>query len=444
MQYRSKFSATRLRRQTLFAAVALLAACGSDGMQENESCPAPMACDIRDDVCQRSVLRTVLCLRGGDGELVTVRVVDEAQLIDEIAHTGESEATDRMAAHGIQQRALALFDLGRSATSQEELGAELLAKYDALYRSDSRSVLVIDRGQPLADDDAVTLLAHELVHALQDAEHRLSISDAQDFDEWLARTAIIEGEATLYEWLFNSWLHHEDPLALDWETFYFDWQREELQQALMDDDVLQLAMVRFPYAFGGALVTRQWIEGGRAGVEALLDSPPHTTREILFGHAPELAAEREQLRLHAVPVVHDASHSRTGTALGSWIAWVFAVRAGQSVGQGMQTAFGLVADVFSYQYDAEHDQVTAAWRVRMRSNEEVSNWPGLNDQAFQSWVDVNEPSEAFLLASDGSLLNEPWQLVWEPLTDNEDGGTGVPEHDAPSARRSGGSPSRTP
>ena len=153
------------------------------------------------------------------------------------------------------------------------LGEGVLGFYDD---TELRMVVVSDTG---LDATAKLTYAHEYTHALQDAAFSLDSLETDavgEDDRGLARTALIEGDATatMLAWAFAH-LSQEEIL--------------ELQQAPMPDmsgiPSWMVAQIDFPYTIGQAWVTQ--ISGGNplapdfTAVDAAFADPPDTTEQII-------------------------------------------------------------------------------------------------------------------------------------------------------------------
>lgn len=401
-----------------------LAGCG------DEECRGVSRCDLRERDCQRSVMKAVACTRGGDGvDLPVVSVISEDALIERFA-AGDGEDPEAQAQaeakYALWNRGLALLGLAPDGYDVDSARADAAAKVAAAYFQDRKDIVIVDRGMPLDDESAVELFAHEVVHALQDAELDLGAYEARwstSFDAALATTALIEGEAVHYQILAAVQLAGRSPDELDWEGLYEEWQDETLRDAGRDEAPVALAGARFPYAFGGSFVSRAWRARGRAAIDALFEHPPRTTREIMFPESEEdLEAARTELHDHAVPVLQEPFAEVSSTALGAWIARMFAARLGVPASERLQRAEDLAADVFSVQHDSDRDVVVAAWRLRMRERVATPSWSVPDEgQGSIAVFDDAASGERFLLAAEADLGSELQSLAWRaPAEDDAD------------------------
>lgn len=392
-----------------------------------EQCPKVSVCDLREHGCQRTTMKAVACLRGGSGDedLPPVSVISEQDLIERVSSYDDEDPQARaeaLARYALWNRGLALFQLGPAEYDVADVIADSAAETAAAYFPEDGDIVIIDRGEPLADEGAIEVFAHEIVHALQDRELDLT-SYGQDattsFDSDLAIEALIEGEAVHYQILAAVELAGRTPGELDWEGLYGDFRTDTLLDAEADEAPVALAGIRFPYAFGGAFVTQRWLARGRVGIDALFEDPPRTTSEVMFGSSAQLLEDaRDALHDRAVPELPAAFVEQEATALGSWIARIYAARAGVAESLRLEPARELGADAFSVHYDEASDSVLAAWRARMLDGAQAASWPDPGDAALVVQLDDSR-REATQLAAEGELPADAEQLAWRAPTEPE-------------------------
>jgi len=389
----------------------------------DEGCPAVSVCNVGELSCQQEVMEAVRCMRGGTAPLPPVSVVSEEQLLARIA--GDDEP-DEEAERAYEQwnRGLSLFRLAPPDYGSMDAQKATAAEYAAVYFSETKEIMIVDRGESLATPQAVETLAHEAVHALQDADYDLRALRKRwvtSTDSSLAIKALIEGEAVLYQLLVATALDGVDVGWVKWEDFFRRWRSSALEQADQDGAPVALAPVRFPYAFGGGFVMQHWLANGRAGVEALLAKPPLTTHEIMFGASKtDVTAEQSMLRDRGVPVLSNTSRQVGASSLGAWITRMFAARANVPIAQRLVAAQGLLGDVFSAHLDPTSGQVTAAWRTRMQEGFSPEIWPGASLPALRTWVELAD-RETYAVATEG-MLPEAGALTWRSPSQVDDDG----------------------
>ena len=130
--------------------------------------------------------------------------------------------------------------------SLDEVIEEYATEIAAAYLTETESVVIIDRGDPLDSQPAVATLAHELVHALQDRE--IGLEDFYDsvrpsLDGTLAARALVEGEATHYDLVVYAALDGAGPSAINWAGYYTNYQLEMLLNGYEDEAPLGLVPI---------------------------------------------------------------------------------------------------------------------------------------------------------------------------------------------------------
>ncbi|MDD9946086.1 MAG: hypothetical protein OXU20_33890 [Myxococcales bacterium] len=222
-----------LGRLSIMVTSAMLAACTDHGGPcAKHRFANGRACDIRDTSCQVQIFEAVRCVRGTEGTLPSVRVIDADTYRQELMPGPEadpdpdtSEETEAPTDHWSASLAL-LGLLPEDTTARAARTAEALDWVTAFYSALYRDVTIIDRGEPREPEDNVTLLAHEFVHALQDevsGSEELSERGSRNDDAILARTALSEGEATLVEDLAYAALFDLSPHDL-YPTEYYEYR----------------------------------------------------------------------------------------------------------------------------------------------------------------------------------------------------------------------------
>jgi hypothetical protein len=171
-----------------------------------ETCPTVAVCDLLERSCQRTTMAAVACLRGGDGSrLPPVSILSEREFIERVSFVEGEDVDERAEAEAwylLWNRGLSLFELAPVQYDVEDMIADAAAETAAAYFPEEGDIVLIDRGEPLADAGAVEIFAHEVVHALQDRELDLASFGQRDddsLDSDLALDAIIEGEAVHYQ-----------------------------------------------------------------------------------------------------------------------------------------------------------------------------------------------------------------------------------------------------
>lgn len=276
-------------------------------------------CDIRELPCQQRALELAAKLRGTkERPKVTVSVVDA------VAFIAEAEARGRMRAPSPDERLLrrGLALLGAS-TVPADRADEARSHYEgtrAFYRHGERSVTILDRGEPIDDVNAFTVLTHELTHALQgadgflDREQRLTNDDAQ-----LAARAMAEGEATLIELRAYALIRGWGDGGLDWPRKIEDDRAFYEDLAARSTDLYRDRYALFAYHHGLAYVYDAYASGGMPAVRRLFgEDAPESTSEVMRGY---LAHQPSPLAAADVQVAQlGAPWRRAGVShLGGWL-----------------------------------------------------------------------------------------------------------------------------
>ena len=173
--------------------------------------------------------------------------------------------------------------------SLRDLYVEMLTSQVAgLYDDSTRSMYVISDTGEIGPLEEITY-AHEYTHALQDQAFGLSKlhGDAIDQgDRALARTTLIEGDATLLMFL---WAQQNLPPE---QLLEVAGSSDPASQAVLDRlPALLKETLMFPYTTGLGLTQGQFLAaGGYSGVDALFADPPDSTEQVLH---PEKLNPRE-------------------------------------------------------------------------------------------------------------------------------------------------------
>ena len=365
----------------------------------------------------------VSCQRGSSAELPPVIVVSESEYVEREAERRRTDNPNRTAEDDAKEvgwnRGLAQFKLAPKSYDRDMEQALQLETLGAVYEPKTRSVVVIDRGRPLNDARAVELLVHELVHALQDASvgfEKFYEKWAYTFDASLAVSGLIEGEALHYQLLANVTLRGQNPGDVDWQAFYDDYRSQVQREADADAYPMTMASRRFPYAFGGAVVTQTWLKHGRPGIDALFDAPPVSTQALLFDDdGVDRTAAVKDVRARGVPDLGDAYEVQGYATLGSWMARMYGARMSLSASKAWRLAESLDADVLSVQRDPATGRSVAAWHVINRPGVSMQEWPGPDALSHVNAFYPPGAEEVFMIADDSGHPPLASDLEWGPV-----------------------------
>jgi len=255
-------------------------------------------CDITQRACQESIYYRMLNLRGDGydpfGGLPPVTVITEDEyramlLAEQAAATPspEEKAYDKALEllHFTPPAAPPPGDSGvdGGAGNQDAGNSSIddqVAHIYAYYDQNSKTVTVISHPDQTGSQPILTgmyVLAHELVHALQDRELDLNRTHFSSSDDVLAYEGMVEGDARFYEYLFDNDLRVMQGLA---PGDPLQWPDDELDDAYANFDELGsplFAAKYLMYPFGAKYEATAYRSGGNAAVRhAYAKEPRHT------------------------------------------------------------------------------------------------------------------------------------------------------------------------
>jgi hypothetical protein len=235
--------------------------------------------------------------------------------MDAMADTADDEAAFRAEVRGLEL--IGLLDTGLIETPGDVVTATV-ADLLAYYLVATQEVVIIDRGDPMDDLDANSVLAHEFVHALQDRRHDLGSfgSDVQlDSDGYLARSSLIEGEAMLYQYLLIFAYTGSDVRTVNFRGFFQNLTSVGMDLTLQAGSPALTADGIFPYTFGTRYVGQHWVVGGGAALDALYATPPRSSWDVLGGDVSTVMAAFEQ-----APVPLEGYTAVSDDVAGAWVS----------------------------------------------------------------------------------------------------------------------------
>lgn len=275
--------ANRLTPVLLAGLLLVVAACGVSTATPTPSGPSaspsasPAPVDI--EALAQEITAQVEEIRGleADGPL-TVKVIDEAGLVEHLTDQfHEDNPADLVeASDGLLTR----LGLLPADASLEELYLELLSSQVlGLYDEETETLFVVSRDGGVSALERFTM-SHEIDHALQDQAFDLEsiIPDAtNEGDAALAAFSLIEGDASL---LMTQWaIEHMTPAEL---LEVVEASSDPEQQALLARMPRILAdTLQFPYIAGLEFVAGPQDAGGWSAIDAMFDSVPASTEQIL-------------------------------------------------------------------------------------------------------------------------------------------------------------------
>jgi hypothetical protein len=395
--------------------VSSLAACAAG------DCEALESCDIRQRGCQDRVAKIVACLRGARAVTPKVDVVDAERFIDRQASDAEDAAfSDDLRDH---YRALHLLRLMPADVQPGELARDEWDDVAAFFDSDTHRVTVLDRGSALDSSGSMVVLAHELVHAAQARETDDEFYPAADDsrDAALAATAIIEGEATLYQDLADAYAYGFEPDELDWNRIFRTFEIDSWLYASGERAIYERADSSFSYAFGGAYLSKAYRKGGNAAVRKAKRDVPASTRELSAGYprdAEQFAVE--PLDEIAIPVLPESFAYLSSERAGAYLFESLLARAeGRLRALPDLVGTGVTGDSLST-FRVQPDQVAVFWRVRFESAEQAMSIAS-RLEPDPAWVVKRDDRDVTLAAVSGEMLRGEIEadLTWGPAPEPE-------------------------
>lgn len=208
---------------------------------------------------------------------VAVSVVDTDEIV-EVALESSDEALERFA--DTEAILAALHQIPADADLEELLADLLAVGITGLYVPEDDRVYVVGDEMPFGPAER-TVVAHEVVHALQDQHFDLGRLDdlAEDPDAAMALLSVAEGDAVLSQeqWAETHLSSEEQQRRRAEELEGASEQRaalDELPTALIESFLA-------PYSAGPEFVGALRQQGGSGEVDAALADPPSTMVEVL-------------------------------------------------------------------------------------------------------------------------------------------------------------------
>jgi hypothetical protein len=326
---------------TRFAGLALLAAfgCSSDEADEHQSyATLPViagceqqsfeACEPLEEDCQRRVFATMMCLRQmPDAVIPPVRVLTSAEQLAEFQADATEDAEDVKSRISLE-RALVLLHLAERDELSPGNQAQVFVDTTAAYYSNDTGVVTLSaqEGDEPRDLESETLtLAHEFVHALQDQDVGIDsvFAGAESFDEYLGRSSLVEGEATMQEAFVSAaiWGFGENP---DFREHFTYWLTRTDDEAETQSPLL-IAPRFLPYTYGSRFVYNVYEHGGVQEVRARFQEPPHSVLPMLLSVDQLEEPAIESFAGLAEPAL-DGFEQVVSDSLGPWVLQTFLQR----------------------------------------------------------------------------------------------------------------------
>lgn len=349
-------------------------------------------------------------------ELLTARAAEQPRdpFGDEDAGVADPSEADHWAL------GLSLFGLvGQGEDLEEEQIESAVQHVAGYYDSDLRSITLIDRGPRMTTGiAAMSTLAHEFVHALQDQEVGLrALSDrlSGSRDAAFSLGCLIEGEARLYEGLSLALLSGLAPdpglwaLRLDGELKY---SRRAVVTAA--SPYAELWGLRYP--IGYRYLLDAWLSGGNDEVERIYWNLPPATIYWMHGYAAHQSLRAPLLLplacAYAVAPVHFLQVDEN--SLGPFGLFAFLAVALRDDGvyrsqRQFEEALGWRQDTLTVFVRPGDGGVAAVWRIRLADSERTSELAtALSDDmaGLSLSVDAHGTELELRAASDPDVLQQ--------------------------------------
>ena len=387
-------------------------------------------CDVLRASCQQRIFEAVSCVRGGGGKLAEIRVLTEEELRAESADAGLEGGVDSAVAEVGADGGLAAEPEPVDRTIHWDTALRLLGlripesstdKLDYVggyYDREDGRVTLVDRGLPQHSASSQMLLAHELVHSLQDQRMgltELSRNTGRSTDAMLALGCLTEGEADLYEqlaWTLLQGLSLDQP---SWDATLARNLKFNRDSVLADDSPYdQLWLLRYPV--GTRFLVDAWLDGGDWSVQSLYEAPPVSSAFWMHGYAA--SRERTQpltqilaCNVAAKPKGFERSWSDTLGAFG-----LFAFLGHNLTDKGVYKAEESWRRALSWRQDhlevffGPGDETALSWRIRF-ADEDIAHEVAKELSASTALaLRVKAHGEEIeILASDSTAVLKAWR-----------------------------------
>lgn len=324
-------------------------------------------CDILERACQAELFGLMQCLYGvqDELELPQISALTEAETIAFFERETPSMPDPTLAPSVRALELLGLLDPG-TVQDEDDLVQATLDGVLAFYYPATDEIVMIDRGEPMHDLDANSVLAHELIHALQYAVHdvgALQWRAGGETDATLAFDAVVEGEATLYQTFMQIAYSGISFNQVDF-TQMFNFAAGDAHEATFfaGSPILTASSI-FPYTYGTRFMGEQWQRGSAESLDVFYSTPPTSTLEVMLGVGEE-APPIEPIASAPVPL--DGHSMLFEDVVGAWVAYALLLtRVEQSESSEM---LGLARrwrgdHLWVYQDASADPRVTALWRT---------------------------------------------------------------------------------
>jgi hypothetical protein len=250
-------------------------------------------CDIADPACQENIYYMDLRVRGDGydpfGGIPPIQTKTENQYRQDLeAEAAQPAASDTTPWWNSTLALLKLIPLAQNTTATSI--DDQVTNTAAFYAWDTRSVTIVQHPNQTSDWQGqvqnMSTLAHELVHALQDREIDLR-KVSHGSDDSLSYRAMVEGDAELYERLFDyeislpAGYHYKD--LGDPVTYFSQWRDDYFATEFATLGAPYFAARWMVYPLGGLWLANQWKQGGNAAVRHGYGHSPTRMLDLMAG-----------------------------------------------------------------------------------------------------------------------------------------------------------------
>ena len=357
------------------AALALLAGCHDRELK---------ICDITQSECQQDIYYADLRLRGDGYDpfagIPPIRTISEDVFRAQLEY--QAVVSSKQTPQPWWDAALLLMGLVPSTGDTQQASIDnQVQNTAAFYSPDRDDVAVISHPEQPADPTSeffnMSYLAHELIHALQNREINLNFQP-HSTDQYFAEKALIEGDASLYQRLFeyevplpaDQYFSTRDPLA-----YFSAWRQDNLSDnPNLQDNFASLGPPFFAaswlvYPLGGVWLSASWAKGGNTAVRHAYSKAPQRSLDYLLG--PDVVAPAGK-NIDCEPTVPAEFKQSDGTPYGLdsfGAVYFFAYLMGWNVPANVSLSSSLLwrCDLIFVYYNKSTQKTAATWRIELAS-----------------------------------------------------------------------------
>ena len=327
------------------------------------------------------------------------------------------------------ERTLALLGLATTGELSPESFVSLCVEtVPGYYASDEDRVTMIERPEGERGDVErdTLLLAHEFSHALQDQDVDLTTlrPEEQTFDQYLAITSVIEGEAAMLEAFFGAamWGLSGDP---DFRSHFVSWV-DRAEENYGAQSPLTVGPRYFPYSYGARYVYNVYEAGGKMAVRELYENLPTSVLPMLLSVNGVVQPEPAPLADLVSPVALEGYTLGVEETLGPWVFSRFVERSLSSSSAAELESHWRGDRFLVYETDAA--LVTGLWLLRFDEATSAARFSSL----FEARPSLSLPGVTFASHSGRDVvigvMDEPsatteWQAAVEAAQASTAAGT---------------------